>query len=110
MWVTEVLPDGVDTAYTSKALKAHTDGCYLDDQPGIQVGQARWPCFGCRVDTWADFVLRSRFSFLEIIPVKLAEVFASIAERFLACLLSKAWRCLLSVWRGVLNRIVSVFT
>ena len=37
MWATEVRPVYNDTAYTTIALPPHTDGCYWDDQPGLQV-------------------------------------------------------------------------
>ena len=37
MWMTEVRPDGNDTAYTSIPLKPHTDGNYLLNPPGMQV-------------------------------------------------------------------------
>lgn len=37
MWKTEIRADGNDTAYQSIALPAHTDGCYMADQPGLQV-------------------------------------------------------------------------
>lgn len=36
MWRTEVRPEGNDTAYSSQALNAHTDGTYLEDMPGLQ--------------------------------------------------------------------------
>jgi hypothetical protein len=37
MWATEVRPNGNDTAYTANAMVPHTDGCYWEDQPGLQV-------------------------------------------------------------------------
>eukprot|EP01138_Halocafeteria_seosinensis_P003006 gb/GECG01003070.1/.p1 GENE.gb/GECG01003070.1/~~gb/GECG01003070.1/.p1 ORF type:complete len:268 (+),score=23.18 gb/GECG01003070.1/:1-804(+) len=36
MWRTEVLPDPNDTAYSARALAAHTDNTYLEDTPGLQ--------------------------------------------------------------------------
>lgn len=37
MWRTEVLPGGGnDTAYSTVALPAHVDGCYMGDPPGLQ--------------------------------------------------------------------------
>jgi hypothetical protein len=43
MWATEVRPVYNDTAYTTVALPPHTDGCYWDDQPGLQVFQCLQP-------------------------------------------------------------------
>ena len=44
MWRTEVLPSAasanIDTAFSSGALAAHTDGCYMASQPSLQVFHA----------------------------------------------------------------------
>lgn len=37
MWVTKIVPGGLDSAYQSVELPVHTDGNYFTDPCGIQV-------------------------------------------------------------------------
>jgi hypothetical protein len=71
MWATEVRPVYNDTAYTTVALPPHTDGCYWDDQPGLQVFQ----CLQPDLDGGGKTVLVDGFKVADIMRERYPESF-----------------------------------